>query len=200
MNNVHTLLPKLTANRQFVHDLCNAEKPCFAMGLLEERKRPCGFLALRLNEAIPTEVTHLGFSFGHGLLGTSQFEVILFSFRFYGFKTYHVLVNPNNPLVQAVITRMIDGGDYFFFAIRPTTSSTAFRADMGEDNLSQLKANWGRIQRSTTSEADYEKAVRQFRLHPNPPGQVLEWVCRDNIEYLDLTRDRMEMKPLTERI
>ena len=111
-----------------------------------------------------------------------------------------MLVNPNSPLVQAVITRMIEGGDYFFFAIRPTDSSTAFRADMGQDNLAQLKANWGRIQRSTTSEADYEKAVRHFRLRPNPPGQLLEWVCRDNIDYLDLTRDRMEMKPLTERL
>ena len=83
--------------------------------------------------------------------------------------------------------------------IRPTTSCTAFRADMGEDNLAQLKANWGRIQRSTTSEADYEKSVRQFRLGPNPPGQVLEWVCRDNLNYLDLTRDRMDMRPLPER-
>ena len=189
----------LIANRQFIQELCDAEKPCVALGLVEERKRPCGFLGLRLNEAIPTEVSNRGFSFGHALLGTSQFEVIQFSFRFYGFNTYHVLVNPNNPLIQAVITRLIDRGDYFFFAIRPTTSSTAFRADIGEDNLSQLKANWGRIQRSTTSEADYEKAVRQFRILRNPPGQVLEWVCRDNLDYLDLTRDRMEMKPLTGR-
>ena len=200
MSNVHPMLPKLIANRQFIQDLCDAEKPCFGMGLVEERKRSCGFLGLRLNEAIPMQVSNLGFSFGHALLGTTQFEVIQFSFRFYGFKTYHVLVNPNNPLVQAVIIRMIDGGDYFFFAIRPTGSSTAFRADMGEDNLSQLKVNWGRIQRSTTSEADYEKAVRQFRLRPNPPGQVLEWVCRDDLDYLDLTRDRMEMKPLAERV
>ena len=101
MSNVHTLLPTLTANRQCMQDLCDAEKPCFAMGLVEERRRPCGFLALRVSEAIPTEVTNRGFSFGHALLGTSQFEVILFSFLFYGFETYHVLVNPNNALVQS---------------------------------------------------------------------------------------------------
>ena len=41
----------------------------------------------------------------------------------------------------------------------PKHSSTAFRADLGEDNLSQLRINWDRIQRSTTSEADYQKAV-----------------------------------------
>ena len=102
MSNLHPMLPKLIANRQFIQDLCDAEKPCFGMGLVEERKRSCGFLGLRLNEAIPMQVSNLGFSFGHALLGTTQFEVIQFSFRFYGFKTYHVLVNPNNPLVQAV--------------------------------------------------------------------------------------------------
>ena len=82
MSNVHPLMPKLIVNRQFIQDLCDAEKPCFAMGLVEERRRPCGFLGLRLNEAIPTEVTNLGFGFGHGLHGSSAFEVIFFSFRF----------------------------------------------------------------------------------------------------------------------
>jgi hypothetical protein len=24
---------------------------------------------------------------------------------------------------------------------------------------------------------------------------VLEWVCRDNLDYLDLTEDRLEMNP-----
>lgn len=145
MSNVHTLLPTLTANRQFMQDLCDAEKPCFAMGLVEERRRLCGFLALRVSEAIPTEVTNRGFSFGHALLGTSQFEVILFSFLFYGCETYHVLVNPNNALVRTVIPRMMESGDYFVFAIKPQHSSTAFRADLGKDNLSQLRINWDRI-------------------------------------------------------
>ncbi|MGH8210449.1 MAG: hypothetical protein ACREU6_12835 [Steroidobacteraceae bacterium] len=199
MSNVHPLLPKLIANRQFIQDLCDAEPPCFAMGLVEERRRACGFLALRVGEAIPTEVTNLGFSFGHGLLGTSRFEVILFSFHFYGFETYHVLVNPNNALVRTILSRMLDGGDYFVYAVKPKHSSTAFRADMSGDSLFQLRLNWDRIKRSTTSEADYQMAVRQFRLRPNPPGQVLEWVCRDNIDYLDLAQDRLDMRPLAER-
>ena len=199
MSNVHPLLPTLTANRQCMQDLCDAQTPCFAMGLVQERRRPCGFLALSVSEAIPTEITNLGFSFGHALLGTSQFEVILFSFLFYGFQTYHVLVNPNNALVQAVLTRMMESGDYFVFAIQPKHGSTAFRADLGENTLSQLRINWDRIQRSRTSEADYQKAVGQFRLRPNSAGQVLEWVCRDNLDYLDLTQDRINMRPLAER-
>ena len=54
---------------------------------------------------------------------------------------------------------MIEGGDYLFFAIGPNETSTAFRADLGEDNVSPLKIKWARIQRSTTSVAAYEKAT-----------------------------------------
>ena len=27
------------------------------------------------------------------------------------------------------------------------------------------------------------------------PGHVLSWVCRDNLSYLDLTQNRLEMDP-----
>jgi hypothetical protein len=50
------------------------------------------------------------------LLGTTEFEVIQFVFHFYGFETYNMLVNPNNRLVKNVLMRMVDSGDYFFFA------------------------------------------------------------------------------------
>jgi hypothetical protein len=36
---------------------------------------------------------------------------------------------------------------------------------------------------------------RNFRRRPDPPGQVLNWVCRDNLSYLDLTQNRLEMDP-----
>ena len=194
MSNVHSLLPTLTTNRQFMEILCDSERPSFAMGFVEERKRVCGFLALCVKEAIPVEVTNLGFSFGHGLLGTPEFQVILFSFRFYGFETYHVLVNPNNALVRSVIPRMIESGDYFVFALKPNHSSTVFRADLGDDNLSQLRSRWDRIERSTTGEAEYQRAVQSFRRRPDPPGQVLEWVCRDTLDYLDLSHNRLDMR------
>ena len=36
--------------------------------------------------------------------------------EFYGFETYNMLVNPNNRLVKKVLMRMVESGDYFFFA------------------------------------------------------------------------------------
>ena len=87
VSNVYPFLPKLTMNGQFIRDFIAMESPSFALGLVEERKRQCGFLALRPDEVIPPEISAAGFNFGHALLGTAEFEVIQFVFQFYGFET-----------------------------------------------------------------------------------------------------------------
>ena len=51
------------------------------------------------------------------------------------------------------------------------------------------------IQGSTTTDAQYQRTPAQFRRRPDPPGQVLNWVCRDKLSYLDLTENRLEMDP-----
>ena len=63
-----------------------------------------------------------------------------FVFEFYGFQTYNVLTNPNNPLVQTVLDRMISDEDYFFFALEATGRVTALRTEIGQETLSQVKA------------------------------------------------------------
>jgi hypothetical protein len=80
VSNICRFLPKLTVNGQFMRDFMAEESPCFALGLVEERKQLCGFLALRPAEVIPPEISGLGFNFGHALLGTTEFEVIQFVF------------------------------------------------------------------------------------------------------------------------
>lgn len=177
--------PTLTVNRQFMHDFIAAETPCFALGVVEERQRPCGFLALRPRDVIPPAITNAGFRFGHSLFGNVRFAVVHFAFAFYGFKTYNVLVNPNNPLVQAVLTTMVESGDYFFFALNANGSVTAFRSEIGQVDLAGLKTNFPRIQRATTTEPQYQQAVAFFEKHPQPVGELLHWVCRERLEYLD---------------
>jgi len=88
-----------------------------------------------------------------------------------------------------------ESGDYFFFAISPNQSVTAFRSEIGQKNLAGLSTNLRQIQGSTTTDAQYQRALAQFRRRPDPPGQVLNWVCRDNLSYLDLTENRLEMDP-----
>ena len=194
MSEVLPFRPRLTVNRQFLSDFLAAETPCFALGLVEERGQQSGFLALRPDEAIPPQITNAGMRFGHSLLGTAAFEVVHFAFEFYGFHTYNVLVNPNNPLVRAVLTTMVDSEDYFFFAVSQA-SATAFRSDIGQENLAGLRTNLSRIQHSTTTDGQYQTAVSAFERNPEPPGTLLHWVCRDNPDYLDLTIDRLDLTP-----
>lgn len=92
------LLPTLTVNKTFMREFVCADVPCFALGMVEEGQRRCGFVALRPDKVIPREVSDGGFRFGHGMLGNDNFEVLHFAFKFYGFETYNALTNPNNPL------------------------------------------------------------------------------------------------------
>jgi len=98
MSNVTRLLPTLAVNGQLMRDFLAAPEPCFTLGLVEERRQPRGFLALRPGELIPSEVTADGFELGHAVLGTSTYEVVHFAFQFYGFATYHVLRHQNPAL------------------------------------------------------------------------------------------------------
>jgi hypothetical protein len=195
MSNIYPMLPQLAVNRPFLRAFVGAAAPCCALGVIEERKRQSGLLALRLNEAIPPEIVDRGLRFGHSLFGTSTFEVVHFAFEFYGFKAYHVLINPNNALVQAVLAMMVESGGYFFFVLNPDQSVTAFRSDIGTETLAGLQANLSRLKHSRTTDADYRKAVSAFEKHPQPPGEMLQWVCRNDTGYLDLTSDRLELTP-----
>jgi hypothetical protein len=52
-----------------------------------------------------------------------------------------------------------------------------------------------RIAHSTTTPAQYRDTLARFRARPNPPGRLLNWVCRDQAAALDLTTDRLELAP-----
>ena len=186
MNTIRPTLPTLTVNRRFMMDFIAKEPPCLALGLVEVEGSQCAMITLRLNEALPREVSAAGFAFGHALYGGGSWEVVHFAFEIYGFATWHVLINPSDPVARLVLSAMIRTGDYFFFALDSDHSTTAFRSDVAPNNLIWLKANMARIQASTTTDAQYRLAVSSFAQRPEPPGTMLTWVCRNNPDYLDL--------------
>ncbi|MGA8053757.1 MAG: hypothetical protein WCA12_07835 [Burkholderiales bacterium] len=75
--NVFPLLPKLALNRQFVQDFVAQDAPCFALGMVEERKQLFAGLALRLDVPIPPDISARGFNLGHSLLGTVESRALL---------------------------------------------------------------------------------------------------------------------------
>ncbi len=195
MTDIHPLRPTLTVNHSFIREFIAVDAPCFALGMIEERQQQYGLLALRPGQAIPPQVTDRGLNFGHSLLGNDSFEVIHFAFEFYSFQTYNVLVNPNNPVVQSVLAHLIENSNYFFFALDPNNHVTAFRGEIGQDILIGLRANLARIQQSTTTPGQYKQGLIRFADNPHPEGVLLNWVCQDSIDYLDLTQDRMTLTP-----
>ncbi len=188
-------LPVLTVNRQFMSDFLDADSPCFGLGLIEVEGKETGFLALRLNETIPEHVLARGFRLGHQLLGSDEFEVVYFGFEFYGDKTYNVLLNPSSELVKTVLETMLESKDYFFFSLSPTGVVTAFRADIGKENLAGLKDNLDRILDSETTDEQYEQFLAKFKRKPTVPGLLMNWVCQDDEDYLDLIDDRLDLSP-----
>ena len=102
---------------------------------------------------------------------------------------------PNNPLVRVVLSMMVESGDYFFFALNSEGGLTAFRSELGEANLAGLTTSLPRIRRSATTDVQYRRAVSSFRKNPDPPGVLLDWVCRDHLEHLNVTKDYLELTP-----
>lgn len=188
-------LPILTVNKAFMKTFISSAPPCAALGVIEEEGIEIGFLAMRPDKPIPPEVSIKGFNFGHSLLGTSEYTIIQFVFEFYDFGRYYVLINPNTPIVQTVISKMINDGNYFFLALNPDKSVTTFKADVGKENLAGMSTNFSKIQNATTTDEQYNKGLFQYAKNPTPSGKLLNWVCRDNTDYLDLTRDRLDLNP-----
>jgi hypothetical protein len=194
---IKSMLPTLTVNRSFMKALIAAEAPCCGLGLVEVDQKKSGFLALRPGEVIPEASQSLGFNFGHSLYGSSQFEVVHFSFEFYGFGLYHVLVNPNNPLVQVVLKTMLESRDYFFFSIEERSGSvTAFRNEIDSEVMANFQRDWPLIESSNTTKRQYHKAVSGFiRDDAYPTGSLMHWLELDNLSYLDLRIDRLDLNP-----
>lgn len=61
--------------------------------------------------------------------------------------------------------------------------------------LFYVRVNLPRLQASATTEAQYDLACLSFARSPRAPGPLLHWVCRDKLEYLDLSTDRSELTP-----
>jgi hypothetical protein len=72
---------------------------------------------------------------------------------------------------------------------------TTYRAEIGEDNLVGLKDNLDRILASKTTDQQYERFLSRFEKKPTVPGTLLNWVCRDDEDYLDLDDDRLDLNP-----
>jgi hypothetical protein len=193
---VTPLQPRMVVNSRFMSAFLAATAPSFGLGVVEERKQQTGFLAVRPDPPIPIEALSAGFRFGHTLVGRRDVEAIDFVFDFYGQATYHALLNPASPIVRRVLNLMVAAKDYVFFSLDTTQggSMVCFRSEFHIAGIADVLPA---IMNARTTEEQYRWAVAEFSRRPEPPGLVLNWVCRDELDYLELSKDRLELKPPT---
>ena len=48
---------------------------------------------------------------------------------------------------------------------------------------------------SRITDSQYRAAVAQFARNPDPRGTMLNWVCRDDLDYLDVDADPLVLNP-----
>ncbi len=181
--------PQLTINRKFMLAFADEDAPCVAPAFVVTQGSRCAMLGLRLSEPLPHSLSGGSFEFGYALRGTSSWEVVHLVFTFSGFLTFHALLNPSDPVVQAVLAIMVETGRYMVFVLEPDQSVLAFHAPMDGDSLASLKGHLARLRKSSTTEAQYRSALAQFEQDPQPPGVVLDWVCRGERNALEPQRD-----------
>ena len=133
MSKVYRLLTKLTLNRRFAQDFLDAPpEPCCALSVIEEREQVLPLVAFRPGVVLPYGVAEQGFDFGHSVLGGDSYEIVHFAFKFRGFCTYDVLVNPSDPVVREVIRHLVEHRCYVVLAVDPDQHVAAFKAGVGE--------------------------------------------------------------------
>lgn len=84
---------------------------------------------------------------------------------------------------------------YFFLALAPDATVTAFRAEFEADRLAGLREHWPRLQNSRTNDLQYQKAVKAIQKQTQDPDALLTWVCRDHVDCLDPRKDPLELTP-----
>jgi hypothetical protein len=188
-------LPALTLNQLFMTDLLAAQAPCFALGLVEADGSTTGCIAMRPVQPIPEHSTSQGFRFGHSMVGNEQHQAIHVAFEFYGYGSFHGLVDPSNPLVCTVLDRMLSTQDYFFLALNPDQTASVFRSHLEDANLVGLRTSREQFADARCPPAQYERMVVSFKHQRKRGERVMTWVCRDNSDYLDLSTQRMTLNP-----
>jgi hypothetical protein len=112
---------------------------------------------------------------------------------------------PVNPKLADAIksssVRILKPNIWWVTEMRPFTwQIEAFEKNVGDFDK-QVESMRQKLQITQEQYNQWEKdlaAAQTLMSASGPllqPGQVLNWVCRDNLSYLDLTQNRLEMHP-----
>lgn len=186
---------KFVVNLDFMAEFQKSAAPCFALGIVEIDDHPTPVLAIKTKQPLPADVLSGEFEFGHALHGTTDTMLLQFTFQFYGHSGYQTLLNPANPMVQSVISTLVTSGQSVVLISTPGKPNSLFRAGVDHENLAGMREVLAAMPSVTTTDGRYERQVRVFKRNEASSGTMLKWVCRDNLDYLDVQKNPYMMDP-----
>ena len=191
-SNIIKFLPPMAFNHKFIEKFIEESIPCAALGIVETAGMQKGFLAFKPDMEFTASTGQNGFDLGSELLGTSSFATLHFILNFGGEHIYDIFFNLNSPVVKRVSRVWEQTGEYFFFAFHEG-GFTAFNQTL--ENEWYEYNYFGMIEKATNTDSAYENAVdkiikRKDMLH----GKPIHLVFQDDVDLLDLTEHRFEIK------
>lgn len=196
-----TSLPNVVLNERLLSDLILAKAPCFALGYVEHQGGLVGCFVFRPDETIPVDLTEQNIHVAHSLMTIGDAPILELTFRFHERTSYSGLINPGNPFVQDVLTMMLEMEEYFFFTLNPDNSVMAFRAQYCLQTMLNIKTDLAGLDvfeamgfDRDCSVEQYEEAVQRHAETLQSPGRPMTWTCRDNADYLDMRKNRLEIE------
>ena len=190
-SNVINFLPPMTFNKNFVSSFVGENRPCAALGIIETVGQQAGFLAFKPDKAFSASTSQNGFDLGSELLGTDKVAVLHLILKFDSMHVYDVLLNLSSPVVKKVLKVWEKTGNYFFFAFRES-GFTAFEQTLGEawyrDNY------FGMAEIAINTQSHYEDSVNAIKKTDMLYGTYIDLIFQEEVEFLDLTENRFEVK------
>lgn len=190
-SNIIKFLSPMTFNKNFISNFVGENRPCAALGIVEIARQQKGFLAFKPDKGFNESMGQNGFDLGSELLGTSKIAILHLILNFDNNHIYDVFLNLNSPVVKDVLRVWEKTDNHFFFAFG-AKGFTAFDQTLGE---AWHKDNYFRmIEKATNTVSQYENAVNTIKNTDMVYGKYIDLVFQNEVEFLDLTENRFEVK------
>ncbi len=179
----------LVLNEKFMHEFTAAEPPCFGMGYLEINGEVNGFFALRPVQSInPADCYDTRFD--HSQIQKAHNTISALTFEFGASEdSYDVLLNPESPVIHAVLETMIRTQRSVMLLFNGNAIASSHMKLAG-NNLNVIKKILEAQQGITCSEETYDEIHQILSGDRGVHNILMQWVCRNDMTYLDLSTHR----------
>lgn len=162
---------RVTLNQRFISQFLDAPAPCFALAHIQRSGRTGGSIVIRLPFRLPANLRTTDFRFEQSPFWVEDSPLLCVSIKFRSGILYHGLASLHNSTVKVVFESVLKSGECPLLLIDSAQTAIAMNFPTAGliRNLAHLWQNSG-----------------QRWVNPLPIGQVMQWVCYEDLRQLDL--------------